>query len=423
MRRRPSGIGRGRTPPRRARTRLGREGERIRLVRQPLAIAGLDLELVEPASLQARQEDLPDAAFVAQAHGVAPAVPVVEVADDRDPAGVRRPDGECHAVDARHRPRVGAQLLPATQVAAFRQQLYIVFREDRREAIGILDVHRAAVDGDAQPVGEPGRATLHRAGVEAFLADAVEPPDRRAGGGIEHGDRLRPRQKGANDHGSAVPGVVHAEEGERVAMIGGENRVHLVVRRQLVVRHMHRCQRLGSGRRCRGGRFGGARCRRCDWSWRRGDRCRSSQRRFGRLLRRFCRSWRRRYGRRIYRRRGSGRRLDLDRRRRSLRRRPRLHRRTCGRGGRTGGSRLGGGRRRCLRRGLGGRCRRRHGSGRAQSLLHRGPLRRRGGFRGRGRHSRSSGGPGGRCRRSRPGRRSGRLRPCCRSRGLGHRRG
>ena len=53
-----------------------------------------DLELVARAGLDARDEELPDARAAERAHRVDAPVPAVEVADDGDRAGVRRPDRE-----------------------------------------------------------------------------------------------------------------------------------------------------------------------------------------------------------------------------------------------------------------------------------------------------------------------------------------
>ena len=46
---------------------------------------------------KAWDEELPGPGVAAQAHGVAAAVPTVEIADHRDAARIRRPDGEAHA--------------------------------------------------------------------------------------------------------------------------------------------------------------------------------------------------------------------------------------------------------------------------------------------------------------------------------------
>src|SRR5256885_914563 len=75
------------------------------------ALLRADLELVFRAFDYAGYEELPDPRRPERAHRVQPAVPRVEIADDRDRARIRRPDGECRpdgAVDVAH---VCAELL------------------------------------------------------------------------------------------------------------------------------------------------------------------------------------------------------------------------------------------------------------------------------------------------------------------------
>ncbi len=90
-------------PERRHGDRSGRrpqfraEGERVGLQRHRLAVRPDDLELVGTPLADIRHEDFPDAGIPAQAHDMAAAVPVVEIADHGDAARVRRPDGEMHA--------------------------------------------------------------------------------------------------------------------------------------------------------------------------------------------------------------------------------------------------------------------------------------------------------------------------------------
>ena len=77
------------------------EADRIGLERQQPAVGGRASRTCRSAPVRdAGNEELPDAGLDALAHGMAAAVPVVEVADDADPRGVRRPDGEGDAVDA-----------------------------------------------------------------------------------------------------------------------------------------------------------------------------------------------------------------------------------------------------------------------------------------------------------------------------------
>ena len=88
------GHRRGRRPQFRA------EGEGIGLERDFFPFRTDDLELVGLARADIGKEDFPDAGVDALAHDVAAAVPVVELADDRDAPCIRRPDGEMNAACA-----------------------------------------------------------------------------------------------------------------------------------------------------------------------------------------------------------------------------------------------------------------------------------------------------------------------------------
>src|SRR5690606_95277 len=105
----------------RGRPQLAALGVRIRFQEQRARGAVADLELVH-AFVEPRHEQLPDAARAEVAHGVAAAVPAVEVPDDAHALRVRRPYGEQRAGDAVERPRVGAQeflgpgVLPGVEV-------------------------------------------------------------------------------------------------------------------------------------------------------------------------------------------------------------------------------------------------------------------------------------------------------------------
>src|SRR6476660_9564037 len=67
---------------------FGTKGEGIAFQRHQLAVGADDLELVNGALGEFGNEDLPDAGVDALTHGVAAAVPGVEVADDRDTARI-----------------------------------------------------------------------------------------------------------------------------------------------------------------------------------------------------------------------------------------------------------------------------------------------------------------------------------------------
>ncbi|MNV13562.1 hypothetical protein D3C71_1042100 [compost metagenome] len=83
-----------------ARQRLALARHRVGLVGQVRAVGGDDLELVARTGDHARYEDLPDTGLRPEPHRMTPAVPVVELAQHRHPACVRRPDRKAHALHA-----------------------------------------------------------------------------------------------------------------------------------------------------------------------------------------------------------------------------------------------------------------------------------------------------------------------------------
>ena len=93
----------------------------------------------------ARDEQFPHAARDVLPHRVAAAVPPVEVADDADALGIRRPDGEVHAGHAVDRAQLCAELLVALPVLPFAEQVQIEFAHHRRERVRV--VHRVGLAG------------------------------------------------------------------------------------------------------------------------------------------------------------------------------------------------------------------------------------------------------------------------------------
>ena len=182
-----------------ARAQLGAQAVGIGLEQQ-LVLLGQELELVERASCQSGQEQLPDAAFAPQPHRVAPAVPLVEVAHHRHAAGIRRPDGKGHAVDVQAAARMGAQALEGPLVPALGQQPGIGLAQQQREAVGVVDqllLHALARRaGSAHP----------QAVVEALALSAL--PDEQVA--VALALQLGQRQ------GSDIPGVrrqqLHAQD-------------------------------------------------------------------------------------------------------------------------------------------------------------------------------------------------------------------
>src|SRR5207245_6423924 len=93
-----------------------------------------DLELVVRARFQPRREQLPDARRAERAHLVEPSVAPVEVADDADRAGGRRPDGEGDAADAVHLSGVSPELLVQLFVTALAGQMKVQLAERGQKA-------------------------------------------------------------------------------------------------------------------------------------------------------------------------------------------------------------------------------------------------------------------------------------------------
>ena len=71
--------------------RLGLSGDGVGLPRRPDPARTGDVVFVSRSRRHAGNEQLPDSAAVAHAHGVPPAIPGIEIADDGDARGVRRP--------------------------------------------------------------------------------------------------------------------------------------------------------------------------------------------------------------------------------------------------------------------------------------------------------------------------------------------
>ena len=131
-------------------THLAAEADRIGL-QQQLARACDDLVFVFVAGRGAGHEDFP-VAVAAHAHGVAAAVPEIEIADDADAPRVRCPDHEGDAADAVHLHRMRAELVVERQMIAFAEQIEIEIGEHRRKAIGVLQLDLAVAEARAQPI-------------------------------------------------------------------------------------------------------------------------------------------------------------------------------------------------------------------------------------------------------------------------------
>ena len=128
---------------RRRRRMLALAGHRVRL--EPhLAVDALDGVLVAGADRGVRHAGRPHARRSLAAHPVGPDPPVVPVADDRDAAGIRRPDREGGAVVL----DVCAEHLPEAPVAALADEVEVDVTQQRAGGGG-----RHAADSTRGPVG------------------------------------------------------------------------------------------------------------------------------------------------------------------------------------------------------------------------------------------------------------------------------
>ena len=103
------------------RAQLRFKGVRVSLNAQ-LAVGIDHLKFIELTVMRAGDEQLPDAGFPTQAHGVTTTVPVVELPDDGDALGVWRPHGKPRAGNTIHGIRMGTQRFIRPQMGAFGQQ-------------------------------------------------------------------------------------------------------------------------------------------------------------------------------------------------------------------------------------------------------------------------------------------------------------
>lgn len=250
------------------------------------AVRAHQVELVERALADARNEQLPHTGRTERTHRIRGAVPVVEVPADPHSARVGCPDREAGAGDALNGHRVRAERLPQLLVAALADQVQIELTESGQEAVRVLELDLGVVVRDEQRVlrdgaqrQQPGEETL--AVVVQFGAEPLR--DHGHGPGVRpqrpdgdaSADRMGAEQRvrvvvAAAEQPLTVPGVerLHGPctSGRRRrrcrcrCRLGGQDRCVLGVRRGL----RRRCGRGGrdrwGGRVGRGGLgFGGRR--------------------------------------------------------------------------------------------------------------------------------------------------------------------
>ena len=178
---------------------LGGEAVGVGLLDEIALVTALDLELVDLALDQVGDEDLPDPRRPAAPHRVPAAVPVVEVADDADPHGVRGPDGEVDAAEALVVAEVGPQAFEVAVVRPFAQQVKVEVGQDRSELVGVDELPAMPlVVLDRQAIREALRR-LEEDGLEEAVVDGSAPSARgRPGSPCDRSTTHASRASGKN---------------------------------------------------------------------------------------------------------------------------------------------------------------------------------------------------------------------------------
>ncbi len=204
-------------------SQFGAEGHRIGLLQQ-FAVLGEDLEFVKRALAHAGEEDFPHAAFAPQPHGVAAAVPAVEIADHRNAPRVGRPHRKACASHAEHLARMRAQTFVGTQMGAFGQQPGVGLAQHLRKAVGVFEVgHPVRIarlqgrPGHPQHIVEGLAAVAHAGAEYRGLVLPLQRGDRFAAGALDHLHAQRAGQYGIHPQRGAAQ--MHAEHAKRVGVV------------------------------------------------------------------------------------------------------------------------------------------------------------------------------------------------------------
>ncbi len=96
-----------------------------------------DFEFVIHPLADLGDEDFPDAGGTHAAHGMKAAIPAVEIADDTDALGARRPNGERKAFDPLVLQEMGPHLFMELLMVPFPQEIKVHFPQGRPKGVGI----------------------------------------------------------------------------------------------------------------------------------------------------------------------------------------------------------------------------------------------------------------------------------------------
>ena len=146
----------------RGRAQLRLQGIGVGTQRQLPALRVQQFELVAGTGADCGQKELPYATFAAQPHGMAPAIPEVEIADHADAAGVGCPDREPGALDSIQTHGLRAHHLAGAQMGAVSQQPQVGVAYGRTKAVRVFQHRFAAVaPAHLQLVGRLQPSTQH----------------------------------------------------------------------------------------------------------------------------------------------------------------------------------------------------------------------------------------------------------------------
>ena len=156
---------------------------------------------------------------------MAPAVPMVEIADDRDARRIGRPDGEMNAIGTLMMDRMRAELVEKSQMRALGDIVIVHWAEHGPEGIGIDDRPFAGLVSGAIAQCRAARG-LDRTFEKAAIMPARECADRRPTQGLD-ADLIGARDDAARD--PLAIAFLEAEACEWIAMRARNQRGNLGV--------------------------------------------------------------------------------------------------------------------------------------------------------------------------------------------------
>src|SRR5579871_2545663 len=194
--------------------RFGGAGDWIGFERKKRTIRAHDLVFVPLTSRKPRNEHLPEPRRVTKAHGVTPPVPCIEIADHRDAARVRRPNGESHARNSLDRVNRGTQAIRQIPVRSLCEEKEIHVAQDGTEGVRVLGFLYAIAPLYFQEIACFAR---DRPGKRAGIFHGLQTAKPLAAVARQHLDSGSARKKGAYD--GALRRIVRTKPGERIGKL------------------------------------------------------------------------------------------------------------------------------------------------------------------------------------------------------------